>query len=145
MKIYYKINYHNNHILIKSLTKTIQKLHNQSIIAKNTYKLSGKRVAVDASLIIYQQLLNNSKGKLFRTTEGKITNHITGLFYKIMNYISLNITLIFVFDGKPPDNKQECIQGRKDKSEKAKQLSINATNEEDKHKYEKAPSVLQKK
>jgi len=123
---------------IKSLTKTIQKESPNSIIHENIYKLSGKRVAVDASLIIYQQLLNNSKGKLFRTSQGKITNHITGLFYKIMNYISLNITLIFVFDGKPPDNKQECIKGRKEKSEKAKELCVKATTEEDKNKYEKA-------
>jgi flap endonuclease-1 len=123
---------------IKSLTKTIQKESPNSILHENIYKLSGKRVAVDASLIIYQQLLNNSKGKLFRTSQGKITNHITGLFYKIMNYISLNITLIFVFDGKPPDNKQECIKGRKEKSEKAKELCVKATTEEEKNKYEKA-------
>jgi flap endonuclease-1 len=123
---------------IKSLTKTIQKESPESIHHENIYKLSGKRLAVDASLIIYQQLLNNSKGKLFRTSQGKITNHITGLFYKIMNYISLNITLIFVFDGKPPDNKKECIKGRKEKSEKAKELCVKATTEEDKNKYEKA-------
>ena len=43
---------------IKSLTKTIQKESPKSIIHENLYKLSGKRVAVDASLIIYQQLLN---------------------------------------------------------------------------------------
>ena len=123
---------------IKSLTRTIQKESPNSIVHENMYKLSGKRVAVDASLIIYQQLLNNSKGKLFRTSQGKITNHITGLFYKIMNYISLNITLIFIFDGKPPENKQGCIKERKEKSEKAKELCKTATTEEDKNKYEKA-------
>tara|TARA_B100001094_G_scaffold333226_1_gene409640 strand:+ start:5423 stop:6415 length:993 start_codon:yes stop_codon:yes gene_type:complete len=123
---------------IKSLTKTIQREAPSSIVNENLYKLSGKRIAVDASLIIYQQLLNNSRGKLFKTTEGKITNHITGLFYKIMNYISLNITLIFIFDGKPPDNKQECIKERREKSEKAKELCITATTQEEKHKYEKA-------
>ena len=45
-------------------------------------------------LIIYQQLNINKK-------INEITNHIT-LFYKITNYLSLNIELIFVF-GKPPD------------------------------------------
>ena len=123
---------------IKSLTKTIQKESPSSIVHENLYKLTGKRVAVDASLIIYQQLLNNSKGKLFKTSNGKITNHITGLFYKIMNYISLNITLIFIFDGKPPDNKKDCIEERKKKSEKAKELSTTATTDEEKQKYEKA-------
>ena len=123
---------------IKSLTKTIQKESPGSIIHENLYKLSGKRVAVDASLIIYQQLLSNPRGQLFKTSQGQITNHITGLFYKIMGYISLDITLIFIFDGKPPTNKQQCIQERKQKSNKAKELSMKATTLEEKYKHEKA-------
>ena len=128
---------------IKSLTQTIKRYAPESIHHDNLYKLSGKKVAVDASLIIYQQLLSNRKG-FFRNKEGKITNHITGLFYKIMNYISLNIELIFVFDGKPPDNKQLCIQDRKLKSSKAKQLSEEAETIEEKNKFEKLSTRLTK-
>ena len=120
---------------IKNLTQTIKKYSPDSINHENLYKLSGKKVAVDASLIIYQQLLN--KTAIFKNKDGKITNHITGLFYKIMNYIALNIELIFIFDGKPPENKAECIKERKEKSQKAKELSINATTKEEKDKYEK--------
>jgi flap endonuclease-1 len=120
---------------IKNLTQTIKKYSPDSITHENLYKLSGKKVAVDASLIIYQQLLN--KTALFKNKDGKITNHITGLFYKIMNYISLNIELIFIFDGKPPENKAECIKERKEKSQKAKEKSLNATTKEEKDKYEK--------
>jgi flap endonuclease-1 len=120
---------------IKNLTQTIKKQAPDSIQHENLYKLSGKRVAVDASLIIYQQLLN--KTAVFKNKDGKITNHITGLFYKIMNYISLNIELIFIFDGIPPTNKSECIKSRKLKSEKAKELSDKATTKEEKDKYEK--------
>ena len=76
---------------IKGLTKTIKDNSERSIEHINLYKLSGKKVAVDASLIIYQQLLNTKNGVLFKNKYGKITNHVTGLFYKIMNYISLNI------------------------------------------------------
>ena len=121
---------------IKNLTQTIKKCSPDSITHENLYKLSGKKVAVDASLIIYQQLLN--KTSIFKNKDGKITNHITGLFYKIMNYIALNIELIFIFDGKPPDNKTECIKERKQKSEKAKELSKTATTKEEKDKYEKS-------
>ena len=70
---------------IKSLTQTIKKHAPDAIHSDNLYKLSGKKVAVDASLIIYQQLLSNRKG-FFHNKDGKITNHITGLFYKIINY-----------------------------------------------------------
>ena len=123
---------------IKSLTKTIQKESPGSIIHDNLYKLSGERVAVDASLIIYQQLLSNPK-QFFHNKDGKITNHITGLFYKILNYITLNIELVFIFDGKPPENKNICIQERKEKAKKAKeQLKNKCMSEEDKHKLEKA-------
>ena len=127
---------------IKSLTQTVKKYAPETIKHDNLYKLSGKKVAVDASLIIYQQLLNNQKA-FFRNKEGKITNHITGLFYKIMNYISLNIELIFVFDGKPPDNKDNCLQER-EKSKKLKELSEKAESEEDKTKYEKMSIRLTK-
>ena len=123
---------------IKSLTQTVKKSAPDSIINESLYKLSGKKIAVDASLIIYQQLLSNNKN-FFYNSEGKITNHITGLFYKIMNYITLGIELIFIFDGKPPDNKQLCIQDRKEKSEKAKQLLKNSDIKgEEKFKLEKA-------
>jgi len=122
---------------IKGLTKTITKYSPESITHENLYKLSGKKVAVDASLILYQQLLK-SPGKIFKNSKGQITSHITGVFYKIMNYISLNIEMIFIFDGKPPSNKQDCINQRKEKSKKAKEASLNTTCEEEKEKLEKS-------
>ena len=120
---------------IKGLTKTIQRYSPETIHCENLYKLSGKKVAADASLIIYQQL--SSKSGIFRNSKGKITNHITGLFYKLMNYISLNIELIFIFDGKPPINKQDCINIRKEKSKKSKEAAEKSTSIEEKEKHEK--------
>ena len=102
---------------IKSLTQTIKKEAPDAITHDNLYKLSGKKVAVDASLIIYQQLLTH---QLFKNKKGEITNHITGLFYKLTNYLSLNIELLFVFDGKAPDLKYECVKERKQKAQDAK-------------------------
>jgi flap endonuclease-1 len=122
---------------IKSLTHTIRKNSPDAITHENLYKLNGKIVAVDASLILYQQLLNTPGGRLFRNKEGKITNHLTGVFYKIMNYIALNIELIFVFDGKPPDNKAKCIQERINKSVNSKKKSENTDDPEKKEKYER--------
>jgi len=123
---------------IKSLTKTIKTSSPQSITHENLYKLSGKKVAVDASLIIYQQLFNTPGGRVFKNSKGDITNHVTGVFYKVMNYISLDIELIFVFDGKPPENKSACIQERKDKSIKAKELSEKTEDIQEKQKLAKA-------
>ncbi|MBF76242.1 hypothetical protein CMK20_18935 [Candidatus Poribacteria bacterium] len=122
---------------IKGLTKIITKYSPDSIHSENLYKLSGKKIAVDASLLIYKQLKGAPNVKVFRNSNGKITNHITGLFYKIMNYVSLNIELIFIFDGKPPDNKQLCIDERKEKSKKSLEEANKSISEEEKHKHEK--------
>ena len=126
---------------IKSLTPSIKKCAPNSIVHDNLYKLSGKRVAVDASLIIYQQLLRH---QLLKNKKGEITNHITGLFYKLVNYLSLNIEVIFVFDGKPPDLKQECIKGRKKKQQDAKDKMESCENVEQKNELEKSTLRLTK-
>ena len=129
---------------IKSLTSSIKKESPQSITHENLYKLSGKKVAVDASLIIYQNLLNIGNRPLFKNSQGKITNHLSGLFYKIVNYLSLNIELIFIFDGKPPSIKSDTIKDRKTKADNAKEKMENATTQEEKDKHEKSSLRLTK-
>jgi len=119
---------------IKSLTQVIKKECPNGIKHENLHNISGKRVAVDASLMIYQQLLSHH---LQRNTKGEITNHITGLFYKLVNYISLNIEIIFVFDGKPPVQKYECIKERKKKAQDAKEKMGECENVLEKEKLEK--------
>ena len=128
---------------IKSLTQTIKKHSPEAITNDNLYKLSGKKVAVDASLVIYQQQLSSRAG-FFHNSKGKITNHIIGLFYKIINYLSIDIELLFVFDGKPPDNKQLCIQERKDKSSQAREMMELTTDKEEKEKLEKLSTRVTK-
>jgi len=129
---------------IKSLTQIIKRNSPESITHENLYKLSGKKVAVDASLVIYQNLLNIGHRPLFKNSDGKITNHLSGLFYKIVQYLSLNIELIFIFDGKPPDIKSDTIYERKKKANEAKEKMDNAVTKEDKDKYEKASLRLTK-
>jgi len=126
---------------IKSLTQIIKKESPNSIKHENLYKLSGKKVAVDASLIIYQQLLRH---QLLKNKKGEITNHITGLFYKLVKYLSLNIELIFIFDGKPPDMKQDCVNERKKKAQDAKEKMNNCDNIEQKNELEKTTLRLTK-
>ena len=120
---------------IKSLTQSIKRECPNGIKHDNLSSLSGKRVAVDASLIIYQQLLSHN---LLKNKKGNITNHITGLFYKLVNYLSHNIELVFVFDGRPPDLKQECIKERRKKVDDAKEKMEACENIEEKNDLEKS-------
>ena len=41
-----------------------------------------------------------SNNKLLTNKKGEVTSHISGIFYKTINYLSLGIEPINVFDGK---------------------------------------------
>lgn len=100
---------------IKSLTYLIkQKGSPKCIETKKIYELSGKRIAIDASLFIYQSLINIRKGgESYKNKNGDTISHILGIFYKTSNLLSLDITPVYIFDGKPPEEKRDIIDQRK--------------------------------
>ena len=65
----------------------------------NSYKI---KFGIDLSIFLYKFLYNNN-------------DHIEGLTRLILRLLKNHITPIFVFDGKPPKEKNETIQLRKDK------------------------------
>lgn len=118
---------------IKSLTKLIKDNSNNSIQNINLYQLTNKTVAIDASLFIYKSLIAiNTKD-----SNNKNIGHIIGIFNKTVHYLSLNIKPIYIFDGKPPDLKQNLLNERKTKLDNNKLLLKKSTNTSDIHKYEK--------
>ena len=131
---------------IKGLTQLIKHHSPNSIQETNLYTLSGKRVAIDASLFMYKMLINmRGPDKSYLTSkDGKVVSHITGIFYKTSNYLALNITPIYVFDGKPPPNKGAVIKNRQEKVANAKLSMETATSEEQKNKIEKQTIRLTK-
>ncbi|MFA5020083.1 MAG: flap endonuclease-1 [Candidatus Pacearchaeota archaeon] len=70
-------------------------------------ELKGKIVAVDAFNILYQFLgsIRQYDGTPLQDKQGKVTSHLSGLFYRNINLLSEGIKLIYVFDGTPPDLK----------------------------------------
>jgi len=67
--------------------------------------LSGKRLVIDTSIYIYKFMVDN---ELFEN-----------MYIFISLFLKYNITPIFVFDGRPPKQKEECIAGRLDEKYKA--------------------------
>jgi len=131
---------------IKGLTQLI-KLHSpEAIQTTNLYKLSGKTVAIDASIFMYKMLINmrTTNQSYLTSKEGKVVSHITGIFYKTANYLAVNITPIYVFDGKPPQSKSDVIQARHNKVSKAKDDMTHATTVEQKNQLEKKTIRLTK-
>ncbi|KAG4303878.1 hypothetical protein PORY_002732 [Pneumocystis oryctolagi] len=82
--------------------------------------LSGKILAVDASIWIYQFF------KAFRDKEGNyISNgHILGFFRRICKLLFFGIKPIFVFDGNVPFLKKHIIKKRKERRLKCEEDSV---------------------
>jgi flap endonuclease-1 len=89
------------------------------IIVKETLTLDdlhGKRLAVDANGELYQflALIRLRDGSPLRDSKGRITSHLSGLFYRTTRLMAdYRLELIFVFDGKPPALKVEEIARRR--------------------------------
>ncbi len=75
--------------------------------------LNKKRLAVDASIWIYQFL------KAVRDKEGNAlrNSHVVGFFRRICKLLFIGIKPVFVFDGGAPALKRQTITGRKQRRE----------------------------
>jgi flap endonuclease-1 len=89
------------------------------IIIKQTVSLEqlrDKRLAVDGNGELYQflALIRLRDGSLLKDSRGRITSHLSGLFYRTTRLIAdYGLNLAFVFDGKPPALKSAEIARRR--------------------------------
>lgn len=78
--------------------------------------LRGKRLAVDGNGELYQflALIRLRDGSPLMDSKGRITSHLSGLFYRVTRLIAdYGIQLVFVIDGKPPLLKSAEIERRR--------------------------------
>ena len=130
---------------IKSLTQLIKKNSPNSIEHVGLHKFKDKRIAIDTSIFLYKSLINvRYKGDYLKNNNGKIISHIQGLYYKTNTYLSLGITPIYIFDGKPPIEKSECIQERNKKAQKCKEKMNNTQDKTEKMNLEKGSIRIKK-
>ena len=79
-----------------------------------------KVIAIDAYNALYQFLtaIRQPDGTPLMDSKGRITSHLSGLFYRTINLVEHGIKVVYVFDGKPPEMKyMEIERRRKVKSE----------------------------
>ncbi|MEM2968213.1 MAG: flap endonuclease-1, partial [Candidatus Bathyarchaeia archaeon] len=83
--------------------------------------LSGKKIAIDAYNALYQFLaiIRQPDGTPLKDHTGKVTSHLSGLFYRTSNLVELGIKPIYVFDGTPPALKEVEIKRRVEAKEEA--------------------------
>ncbi|MDE1826412.1 MAG: flap endonuclease-1 [Thaumarchaeota archaeon] len=113
----------------------------------NLESFASKIVAIDAYNAIYQflSIIRGPDGLPLTDYSGKITSHITGLFYRNINFLSLGIKPVYVFDGKPPSLKSAEIERRKQIKKEATIKYENAISQgryEDAKKYAQQTSIL---
>jgi len=89
------------------------------IVIKKTIALGDlreRRLAVDANGELYQflALIRLHDGTSLKDTQGRITSHLSGLFYRTTRLIAdFGLQLAFVFDGRPPVQKTAEIARRR--------------------------------
>ncbi|MBD3213764.1 MAG: flap endonuclease-1 [Candidatus Lokiarchaeota archaeon] len=110
-------------------------------------QLFQKRIAIDAFNTIYQFLaiIRQRDGTPLKDFEGNITSHLSGLFYRTINFLEHNIKPIYVFDGTPSELKLDTIQERREVKKEAEKKMIKAQEEgnlEDARKFAQMTSKL---
>jgi flap endonuclease-1 len=107
--------------------------------------LNKKRIAIDISILIYRIIISvRNSGADFTNQKGEITSHILGLFNKTIEFLSLGIIPVYVFDGKPPSLKYKTIEERKEGRKKALEKMEQSISEDEKIKYFKRSSQITK-
>jgi flap endonuclease-1 len=88
--------------------------------------LQGRKIAIDASMAIYQFLIavrsqNGAGGQAMQLTnaDGETTSHVQGLFNRTIRFLTEGIRPVYIFDGKPPTIKSGELGKRREKREKA--------------------------
>lgn len=76
--------------------------------------LHDRIIVIDAYNVLHQFLatIRQRDGTALKNAEGKITSHLSGLFYRSANLIQNRIKPVYVFDGKPHQLKQQTIDER---------------------------------
>jgi flap endonuclease-1 len=100
------------------LTGVILGVNFKDLIPKTQVKLedlSGKIIAIDAYNAIYQflSIIRQPDGTPLKDSTGKITSHLSGLFYRTSNLVEMGLKTIYVFDGISPSLKSAEIERRK--------------------------------
>ncbi|KAJ8274761.1 hypothetical protein COCON_G00093860 [Conger conger] len=94
---------------ITKLSDLIRNEAPSAISYKEISDYTGKAVAVDASIVLQQ----------FRTAIPRLHNRngvnlspLTGLFFRTLSFLEHDIKPVFIFDGRPPEQKKRVLEKR---------------------------------
>ncbi len=109
--------------------------------------LAAKRIAIDAYNALYQFLasIRQPDGTPLMDRQGRVTSHLSGLFYRTINMLENGVKPVYVFDGEPPVLKKRTLEKRAEIKEIAREKWEEALREgrvEEARKYAQAALFL---
>merc|ERR1711871_37078 len=106
---------------IKNLTKLISDNTSSGVKEQKLANYFGRKVAIDASMTIYQfAIAVRSGGEQLTNDNGEVTSHLQGLFARTIRFLEMGINPVYVFDGKPPKAKAGELEKRPELAAEAK-------------------------
>jgi len=116
---------------ILGLSKLIADVAPAAIRENEIKNYFGRKVAIDASMSLYQFLIavRQDGGAMLTTESGDTTSHLMGMFYRTIRMVDNGIKPVYVFDGKPPTMKAGELEKRKEKRDEA-QAALEKAKEE---------------
>jgi flap endonuclease-1 len=115
---------------ILGLSKLVADVAAQAIKENEIKNYFGRKVAIDASMSLYQFLIAvRSEGAQLTNADGETTSHLMGTFYRTIRMVDNGIKPVYVFDGKPPQMKSGELEKRKEKRDEA-QAALDKAKEE---------------
>lgn len=113
---------------ITGLSKLIFDKAPSSVKENDIKNYFGRKVAIDASMAIYQFLIAiRQDGNQLTNDEGEVTSHIAGLFYRTIRMLENGIKPVYVFDGRPPQMKSGELAKRQERRAEAEKKLAEAT------------------
>ncbi|KAK1293970.1 Flap endonuclease 1 [Acorus calamus] len=134
---------------IKGLTKLLADNAPKSMKEQKFESYFGRKIAIDASMSIYQFLVRTQYPLLIRIVVGRVgselltneagdvTSHLQGMFTRTIRLLEAGLKPAYIFDGKPPDLKKQELSKRFSKREDATEDLKTAQAEGDKESIEK--------
>jgi flap endonuclease-1 len=94
--------------------------HKEKISLKD---LHDRIIVIDAHNVIHQflSIIRQRDGTPLKDSQGRITSHLSGLYYRTANLVEARIKPVYVFDGEPHLLKARTLEQRKERRQQAEQ------------------------
>eukprot|EP00240_Pyramimonas_obovata_P005413 CAMPEP_0118923684 /NCGR_PEP_ID=MMETSP1169-20130426/2117_1 /TAXON_ID=36882 /ORGANISM="Pyramimonas obovata, Strain CCMP722" /LENGTH=385 /DNA_ID=CAMNT_0006864701 /DNA_START=65 /DNA_END=1222 /DNA_ORIENTATION=+ len=127
---------------IQGLSKLLSDNAPACVREKEFESFFGRKIAVDASMQIYQSMIVVGRvGNDTLTNEaGDVTSHLQGMLNRTTRMLKAGMKPVYVFDGKPPELKSHELGKRTEKrteNETALKEAVEAGNQEEMEKFSK--------